>query len=80
MKEYRLDTDRMKEKIGEKYNVKKWHWKTFLAKCLIYSVMQIDRLKKKAPHIINALKHYEEITGDSMSNVIKEIPCVKKKK
>lgn len=87
MKQYRIDTDRMEKKYFEILKkdeiVKKkdrWPIKEWFAKFLGYKRNGIFVLKKKAPHIVNALMHYEEVTGDSMSNVIKEIPCVKKKK
>lgn len=80
MKQYRIDTDRMKEQLAKKDNVRRGSLKSYLSNFLDYSIMQLDRWKKKAPPIVNALMHYQEKTGDSLSNVIKEIPCVKKKK
>lgn len=84
MKQYRIDTDRMEKKYFEtsKEEIPKNRWplKELFAKFIGYKRNGIFVLKKKAPHIVNALMHYEKTTGDSMSNVIKEIQCVQKKK
>lgn len=78
MKQYRLDTDRMKVQLDKVHKKETGSLISKLSKFMERSVRQLDRDKKGAPSIINALKHYEETTGDSITNIIKE--CVEKKK